>query len=184
MTDHALYRFYDAGDQLLYIGITANIGSRFKQHAGDKPWWTEVHRITLEHYATREDVLTAETAAIVAEHPRYNVVHNRNRPDPRPIRLPKAPMPTSVEDITPDEWIERFMAAHPRVHGPWPEPKPKPCAACGETLEAPTRAIRAGGRLDVVHQRCRDEWDRNHPQPPDDDHLALRRIAVMLGDIA
>lgn len=74
---HALYRFYDATGQLLYVGITADPGSRWRSHARNKPWWHHVAHITLETHPTRAAVLDAECAAIRRERPLHNVVHNR-----------------------------------------------------------------------------------------------------------
>lgn len=75
----ALYRFYGAGDELLYIGITNSIPRRLDQHSDSKPWYTEARRITVEHHPTRGDALAAEMAAIKAERPKYNIQHNRGR---------------------------------------------------------------------------------------------------------
>lgn len=77
MNTHALYRFFDKDDRLLYVGITLNPGARWKQHSKDKPWWHEVARVTVEHFPDRETVLEAERAAIITERPLHNVVHNR-----------------------------------------------------------------------------------------------------------
>ena len=74
---HALYRFFDSANRLLYVGITAALPTRLMSHNGDKPWWTSVHHITVEHFADRETVLKAETAAIKAEHPLHNITHNQ-----------------------------------------------------------------------------------------------------------
>jgi predicted GIY-YIG superfamily endonuclease len=76
-TPHALYRFFDAGGQLLYVGISLDPGARWKQHRSDKPWWGEVATVTVEPHETRAAVVQAERAAIIAEKPKYNVVHNR-----------------------------------------------------------------------------------------------------------
>lgn len=79
MTDnsqHALYRFYDAAGVLLYVGITADPGVRFKQHRGDKAWWTEVVNIRIEKLPTKAAVLAAERTAIREERPLWNVTHN------------------------------------------------------------------------------------------------------------
>jgi predicted GIY-YIG superfamily endonuclease len=76
---HVLYRVYDAQGVLLYIGITMHPASRFAQHSEDKPWWADVADIRVEHCGSREEVLAAERDAIKCEHPRFNVVHNRNR---------------------------------------------------------------------------------------------------------
>lgn len=75
---HALYRFYDADGVLLYIGITASVPTRLTRHRDNKPWWTHVTRIDIEHHPDRDTVLAAEKAAIKAERPRWNVVHNRD----------------------------------------------------------------------------------------------------------
>lgn len=74
-----LYRLYGPNDELLYVGISANPGLRFQQHASDKPWWTDTLRIHLEHHPTRLAALIAEREAIINEHPRHNVTHNGSR---------------------------------------------------------------------------------------------------------
>ncbi len=76
---HALYRFYNSADVLLYIGLTVNIGARFSDHRLEKPWWTEISRIALEHFPDRRSVAAAERAAIIAEKPLHNVQHNGAR---------------------------------------------------------------------------------------------------------
>jgi hypothetical protein len=88
MTTHALYRFFDVGGDLLYIGITNDPGRRWSRHANDKPWWHEVDRIELERYPDRVAVLAAERKAIQDEHPRYNVAHA-----PPPLAAPSEPGP-------------------------------------------------------------------------------------------
>lgn len=90
----ALYRFFDQDDALLYIGVTVDPAQRFKQHRGEKPWWTDVSRITVEHYPDRASVEQAERDAIAAERPRWNVVHNNGLP-PTPAR-PAATASTSL----------------------------------------------------------------------------------------
>lgn len=101
--NHVLYRFYAADGALLYVGITADPVSRWRSHRGEKPWWHEVTNITLEVHPDRETVLTAETAAIQNESPRYNIVHNRGG-----VRMP-------VEPPTPD-WLEEPWLAKLGTH--------------------------------------------------------------------
>lgn len=74
---HALYRFYDTGGALLYVGITLNPAERWRAHRDEKPWWHEISTITIEVHPTRDTVLDAERAAIINEQPAYNVAHNR-----------------------------------------------------------------------------------------------------------
>ncbi len=76
---HALYRFFDEAGDLLYVGITVDIGARWNAHSKDKPWWSDVRSCTVEPHPDRPAVLAAERAAIVAERPKHNVVHNRPR---------------------------------------------------------------------------------------------------------
>jgi len=73
---HALYRFYDATDVLLYVGITVDLPKRMKQHRGSKPWWALVDHMQVEHFDSRTEVAAAEKAAICSEHPLFNDTHN------------------------------------------------------------------------------------------------------------
>lgn len=77
---HVLYRFFDADDQLLYVGMTMDPGTRWKAHGRNKSWWAEVKKITLEHFDSYEAVADAEIAAIDAENPLYNVVRTEYKP--------------------------------------------------------------------------------------------------------
>ena len=51
---HILYRFFDHGGVLLYVGVTNNPPRRFAQHSSDKDWWDEVASITVENHPTRQ----------------------------------------------------------------------------------------------------------------------------------
>jgi predicted GIY-YIG superfamily endonuclease len=77
---HALYRLFAHDDALLYVGITCDVGSRWKRHSDDKPWWSELSRTTVQHYPNRSTALEAERTAIQNEHPKYNVQHNQGKP--------------------------------------------------------------------------------------------------------
>lgn len=79
-TPQALYRFYNRDGRLLYVGITGDIGVRWRAHNKRKPWWTEVATCTVEHFATRADAEAAEITAIRTERPLYNVAHNNGGP--------------------------------------------------------------------------------------------------------
>ncbi|MFB6392603.1 GIY-YIG nuclease family protein [Polymorphospora lycopeni] len=73
---HALYRFYDRTDVLLYVGITMDLPGRMRTHKREKPWWSDVDHIAVEHYTTRNAALEAEAEAIRAEKPIHNDKHN------------------------------------------------------------------------------------------------------------
>jgi hypothetical protein len=70
---HVLYRFFDAADELLYVGISLHGIRRMSDHQRSKPWWPSVARTSLEHFPDRESAREAERAAIVRENPRYNI---------------------------------------------------------------------------------------------------------------
>jgi len=72
----ALYRYYDADDLLLYVGITGNLYRRQTRHERASSWMDFVARSTVERFPDREAAETAETAAIKAEGPLFNDVHN------------------------------------------------------------------------------------------------------------
>jgi hypothetical protein len=79
---YAVYRCYGDDGQLLYVGETGELGTRFASHA-QKLWFTQVRGITLEWYIDELDALNAERRAIHVEHPKYNVVH-RHAATPAP----------------------------------------------------------------------------------------------------
>lgn len=71
-TPTTLYRLYDEGGDLLYVGISTRPFQRVKEHKGDKTWWLEVASQTFTHYHTRAEASAAELEAIRSEAPRYN----------------------------------------------------------------------------------------------------------------
>lgn len=80
MTPTILYRFFDADDQLLYVGVAGTATQRWEQHAKEKGWWRDVAKTTVDHHPSRPSAMAAERNALRAEKPKYNVVHNDSRP--------------------------------------------------------------------------------------------------------
>lgn len=117
-TPHALYRFYDLEDRLLYVGITLDLGARWKYHSKNKTWWTDVVRCTVEHFLTREAVLIAEKAAIIAEKPRWNIVHNGKVRGAKVAARGFDPMARQPAGIRPWRY-ESAARDHTRVHPLW-----------------------------------------------------------------
>ncbi len=74
--DTALYRMYDSDDELLYVGISCNPGSRIAQHAEFKEWYEDVAIIRIAWLSTRRAALKEEAKAIVNEDPKYNIIHS------------------------------------------------------------------------------------------------------------
>lgn len=86
----ALYRFYAADGELLYVGITQEPETRWKSHERNKVWWIDVARKEHVVLKTRAEAETLERTAIRTEHPRYD----RTRPGHFPTdgRVYKRPL--------------------------------------------------------------------------------------------
>lgn len=87
--------------QLLYIGITERTAiARWAEHMNTKRWapdiacWERDPRV----WHSEADVLAAERAAIIAERPVHNVVHNGNNPGAVRVRrhLPRHVVHTRI----------------------------------------------------------------------------------------
>jgi predicted GIY-YIG superfamily endonuclease len=94
---HTLYRIYadPDGEALLYIGISASWPRRMTQHQTSKDWFGETGRVDVEAYPDRASALAAEEAAIKAEKPLYNIIHNTAR-----VKVEvSAEIPLSAESI-------------------------------------------------------------------------------------
>jgi hypothetical protein len=69
----SLYRYFDAGGLLLYVGITSIRERRGAQHARSAEWWWRVASSSVEHFTDRSTALRAEAIAISTEHPIHNI---------------------------------------------------------------------------------------------------------------
>jgi predicted GIY-YIG superfamily endonuclease len=68
----AVYRAYAEDGRLLYVGVSEQLPNRLQAHRS-KPWWSEVVRVTAKFYRNRMDAYRAETEAVEAERPLYNI---------------------------------------------------------------------------------------------------------------
>src|SRR5271169_4755187 len=84
----ALYRAFDVNETLLYVGVSANPFSRIRTHKSQSRWWKKAVKITLDHFRTKESARRAESLAIKAESPKYNL---RSRPGERRNRIKRIP---------------------------------------------------------------------------------------------
>ena len=67
-----VYRCFDAGRRLIYIGSSKTPLKRQKGHESRSPWWPEVADIRVTRYPTLFEARAAERLAILAEDPAYN----------------------------------------------------------------------------------------------------------------
>lgn len=72
----ALYRWFDASDLLLYIGISSRLQTRTGNHVKGSSWMEFATRSTVERFPSWPEAEAAEEAAIKAEHPLFNHRHN------------------------------------------------------------------------------------------------------------
>jgi hypothetical protein len=72
----ALYRYFDADDLLLYIGVSDRLRIRTGDHIAGSSWMDFAVRSTIERHPTRAVALETEESAIKAEHPLFNHQHN------------------------------------------------------------------------------------------------------------
>lgn len=84
-----LYRFFDAEDRLLYIGVSSRFEMRQNTHRATQPWWPDVARSEVQPLTglTRAQAQKIEAAAIITERPLHNTQHNPDRVPPQ--REPK-----------------------------------------------------------------------------------------------
>ena len=80
----AVYEWYDAGDHLLYIGISENVMRRSGEHEQNKQWWDQVTKAKVTHYPTREEAIEVERILIRHLQPLFNVTH-KERQAHRPV---------------------------------------------------------------------------------------------------
>lgn len=80
----AVYRFYDADERLLYVGITFSLGLRFAQHERGSEWWPHQRSVKVVWRESRTLAADEERTAIREEKPLHNVSGTRV---PRPQRV-------------------------------------------------------------------------------------------------
>ena len=80
-----LYRHFDKSGALLYVGVSLSSVARLSQHRDGSAWFSEIARVEVSSFQSREAALIAERKAIEDERPKHNIAHNR-APKITPIR--------------------------------------------------------------------------------------------------
>lgn len=106
LRDNTLYRIYDADGGLLYVGATTNPALRISEHSRRRPWWSTAATITMEHFASWETMIEAESNAIRTEGPKYNQLHSDN-PRKQYIRVKKPGEGTIFQRSSDGLWVGR-----------------------------------------------------------------------------
>lgn len=71
-TPHVVYRYYNAKQELLYVGFTNDWARRNEEHKRSKHWYRDVAYSTTQEFPTRSLAATAEDIAINSENPIWN----------------------------------------------------------------------------------------------------------------
>lgn len=74
----ALYRYWDADDRLLYVGISGRLSHRERDHIKASSWMDFAVRSAIERYPSRFQAEDAERRAIATESPLFNSKHNES----------------------------------------------------------------------------------------------------------
>lgn len=73
-----VYRCFDSGTRLIYIGSAKARLKRLMGHESQSQWWPEVAEVTAEHFPTLFQARVAERLAIKVEMPLYNKQYRRS----------------------------------------------------------------------------------------------------------
>jgi predicted GIY-YIG superfamily endonuclease len=106
-----VYRFYSHDNALLYVGVTGNLETRFRDHTG-KPWWALAAHSTVQAFPNRPLALVAEATAIMDERP----LHNIQRPTLERLELLKSrALGRPGAEISPYDPVAILAGAHARA---------------------------------------------------------------------
>lgn len=72
---HFVYRVFDQADTLLYVGCTRAPHTRFKHHRSQAAWYSRAHRVDWDPHPNFLTARAAESAAIRADRPLFNIEH-------------------------------------------------------------------------------------------------------------
>ena len=109
MSRTVLYRYFDADNRLLYVGISDSWSRRAEQHKRQSHWFPQMVRLETEWHEDRAAACAAETKAIRTESP----LHNGRRP-PVSEEAPGGMMTTAIH-IRRDHWELLRRAAFTRA---------------------------------------------------------------------
>ena len=113
---HHLYRHFDADSVLLYVGRSRCALGRLSGHKRESTWYDAIACMTIERFATLQQVLRAEQEAIRREKPRFNVQGampeapspkkgwRSKRPIDYSLGIAREPERASITDVPTGKW--------------------------------------------------------------------------------
>lgn len=103
-----VYRAFNAAGRLLYVGCTTQPGQRMVAHRRESVWWSGAVRFTFAAFADHQQALAAESDAITAELPRYNVAGRSPFHPEGPFRMHHHIAQAFPQDCA--AWLARYAA--------------------------------------------------------------------------
>ena len=73
-----VYKFYNKDKELIYVGLTSNIGSRLSTHKKETPWFKEVKTIYTSNQVSYNLAAIYEIYIITNDNPKYNKQFNND----------------------------------------------------------------------------------------------------------
>lgn len=81
----ALYRHFDGGGALLYVGISLRPFTRTKEHTVLSGWADQIANVRIEYFPTRKEALEAEARAVREENPAHNIRLRKPKKEPKAL---------------------------------------------------------------------------------------------------
>ena len=81
----ALYRHFDGGGALLYVGISLRPFTRTKEHTVLSGWADQIANVRIEYFPTRKEALEAEARAVREENPTHNIRLRKPKKEPKAL---------------------------------------------------------------------------------------------------
>lgn len=103
-----LYRHFDIGHRLLYVGISLRVMSRLEQHRLAALWFDQIASVEITRYPDKKAAMSAEKAAIKIDRPLFNKIHAE--PPVHTVEEEWQRVFMLMSDIEPDLW-EMFEEA-------------------------------------------------------------------------
>jgi hypothetical protein len=165
----ALYRLYDADDNLLYLGISWHPAFRWEQHRNDKHWAHQVVRNTVEWYPNRPQALAAEEKATAAEKPRHDSSWRKSAATDKPQWLDLEGRQSVVDQLGAEieqgqHWIGQVLMSG-AVAKRFNVARPTATDAMSVLQKRGLLGYRHFGRYSVLKGPTKEEFDKEHEVP-------------------
>lgn len=103
---YVVYKFYDAEENLLYIGQSSNFASRVGQHVNNSDWFDRVARADITHCEDSREANALERRWIKIFNPPHNIKSAPKEFCPRPEHIKRQDVPEDEDYIA---YVKRIV---------------------------------------------------------------------------